>query len=120
MAGRVEVVSWPVRAKMSKRRDVAVVLAAVVLSAKRLGYTHLKPEQQKASVSFLMGNDSGGSSYRCHVTAVNCSIPSHHEILAIVPGLPPSERGRKEVWPAGSKSCSADIISLLSQHSVTK
>ena len=28
-----------------------------MLSAKRLGYTHLRPDQQKASVSFLMSND---------------------------------------------------------------
>ena len=42
---------------MLKHPDVAVVSAAVVLSTKRLGYAHLRPEQQKAYVSFLMGND---------------------------------------------------------------
>ena len=43
---------------MSKRRDVAVVSAAVVLSAKRLGYAHLRPDQKKAYyVSFLMSNN---------------------------------------------------------------
>ena len=35
----------------------SVVSAAVLLSAKRLGYDSLRPGQEDASVSFLLGND---------------------------------------------------------------
>ena len=39
--------------------------------------------------SYAKRGSSGGDSdsCRCHVTAVNCSIPLRHEILAIVPRL---------------------------------
>ena len=49
-------------------------------------------------VTRVRGNGDGdgdSSGCRCHVTAVNCSIPLRHEILAIVPdSFPPLKRGR--------------------------